>query len=295
MCVAVGGLVGPTRAQASECETPPVGMACIPGGTFIIGTEANIHPDCDQASSQKRNRSNTVGTHTVILDTYFMDLTEVTNEAYRACIDAGKCPREGPNYRDFRRPMQPVTGVSWFAAVAFCNAQGKHLPTEAEWEAAVRGPNGHLYPWDGASATCENAVIRDPERGRSCGVKKLGGSPRTGRVLQVGSRPAGRYGLFDMIGNAEEWTADWYSNDWKECGRSCEGRNPRGPCDGAIKCKGKRFRTVRGGSWYWPAEHGTGVHRRPQRPNNKPFHHFGFRCAASLDEGRRLAVPNQGR
>jgi hypothetical protein len=45
---------------------------------------------------------------------------------------------------------------------------------------------------------------------------------------------------------------------------------------------------VRGGSWYWDASYATGVWRRPHYPNNKPFHHFGFRCAASSAEAALL-------
>ena len=263
-------------------------MACIAGGEFMIGLDDDPHTDCDQHSPQKRRRSNTRGAHPVFLATFYMDKTEVTNDAYRGCVRAGKCKGGGPNYRDFKRPRQPVTGVSFFDASAFCEAQGKHLPTEAEWEAAARGPKGELMPWGQSPADCSKAVLRDPVAGRSCGVRKQGGGAAKGRVLEVGSRPAGRYGLFDMIGNAEEWTADWYSDDWGECGKDCLGRNPRGPCQGKAPCPGHRYRSVRGGSWYWPTEHATGVHRRPHHPANRPFHHFGFRCAASAEEASRL-------
>jgi formylglycine-generating enzyme len=274
--------------KSLDCGEAPAGMSCVPGAEYTVGRDGDLHPDCDQHSFQRRNRSNTKGEHKVNLSPFFMDRTEVTNKAYRGCMRAGKCPKAGPNYRDFKRPNQPVTGVSWYDAVAFCKAQGKHLPSEAQWEAAARGPEGDLNPWGNEPATCDVAVIRDPTLGRSCGVKKLGGSPSKGRVLEVGSRPAGRYGLFDMVGNAEEWTADWYTDDWKVCGTACVGTDPKGPCQGEKRCKGHRYRTVRGGSWYWPANHATAVHRRPHKPSNKPVHHFGFRCAASVEEARRL-------
>jgi formylglycine-generating enzyme required for sulfatase activity len=50
-----------------------------------------------------------------------------------------------------------------------------------------------------------------------------------------------------------------------------------------------RRRVVRGGSWYWDAEHATTYYRRSHTPENHPFHHFGFRCAASIDEAKALA------
>ena len=94
-----------------------------------------------------------------------------------------------------------------------------------------------------------------------------------------------------MAGNAEEWVADWYSRTWSACGKDCLGVNPKGPCGGAAKCAKKWQKVVKGGSWYWPGTHATSYHRRPHVPSNNPFHHFGFRCAASLEEARKLALP----
>jgi formylglycine-generating enzyme required for sulfatase activity len=216
-----------------------------------------------------------------------MDKTEVTVEAYDACVKAGACEPAHTVYEDFSRPRQPKVGVQWFHAVRYCQAQGKHLPTEAEWEKAARGSDGRLYPWGDEPATCERAVIED-RRGRSCGVKKRGREPHKGRTFEVGSRPPNAYGLFDMSGNAWEWVADWYSSSYARCGARCSEDNPRGPCNGAEKCPGHFDRVVRGGSWYYGAEMATTVRRRPHAPGNQPYHHFGFRCAASSAEARQL-------
>ncbi len=279
-CVITGGSSwaiegGPEKARiAAPCPKKTVeGMACIPGGWFLRGSADG--PE----DTRPRER--------VWVDTFLMDTHEVTNEAFQACRAKKKCGYNKPFYPDFDRARQPVVAVSWFRAVEFCLAAGKHLPTEAEWEKAARGTDGALHPWGNEPATCERAIIKEGKK-RSCGVEMDGPWPKTGRTFEVGARPAGVYGLFDMSGNAWEWVFDWHSKSYAECGAACRGSNPRGPCDGKEPCPGHAERVVRGGSWYWDASYATAIHRRPHFPNNRPFHHFGFRCAASLDEAATI-------
>ncbi len=223
----------------------------------------------------------------VWVDTFFMDRTEVTVQAFDACVAAGKCIPARTIYNDFDRPLQPKVGVRWVDASNYCRALGLHLPTEAEWEKAARGTDGRLYPWGNEVATCDRAVIKD-RRGRSCGVLKALPEPDKGRTWEVGSMPANQYGLFDMSGNAWEWVADWYSSSYASCDGFCSKPNPRGPCDGAEVCSGHSRRVVRGGSWYWEADHASAVFRQAHFPENRPYHHYGFRCAASLGEAASL-------
>ena len=250
-------------------------MACIPGGPFLRGSDDGPH--------NSRPHSE------IWLQTFYMDTHEVTVEAYQACVKSKRCKPARTNYRDYSRPKQPKVGLNWYAARLFCKANGKHLPTEAEWEKAARGTEGWLFPWGNKAATCERAVIKD-KRGRSCGVRKKFGHPDKGRTFEVGTRPANQYGLYDMAGNAWEWVADWYTRSYKRCGKACMGVNPKGPCQGKEPCKGHDQRIVRGGSWYWPGSHATSIFRRPHFPKNRPYHHFGFRCAASVDEATGLAA-----
>lgn len=280
----------PNGEAIAPCLNPIEGMACIPGGKFIRGSNHDPHKKCKQPSYNKKGVVNTFPEAEIYLQTYYMDITEVTNEAYKKCVAEKKCPKSGPKYIDFDRPKQPITGISWYEANTFCKAQGKHLPTEAQWEKAARGENGDMYPWGNTpTANCENSVIMD-EKGRSCGVKKRGKAPEKGRVLEVCSRGASRYGLCDMIGNAEEWVADWYAPSYEMCGEDCLGIDPKGPCQGddAQKCGKIRVKSVRGGAWYWEDVHATGIHRRSHVATNDPGHHFGFRCAASQDEMEKL-------
>lgn len=268
------GQESPTPAVV-PCGESPTAMGCVPGGAFLRGSDKGPKDARPQES--------------VWLQTFYMDQFEVTVEAYQRCVAAGKCKRRKTLYEDFDRPRQPKVGVKWYDAVDYCTFMGKHLPTEAEWEKAARGTDGRSYPWGDAEATCELAVIKD-EKGRSCGVKKSGPAGWKGRTFEVGSRAPNQYGLYDMAGNAWEWVYDWYSRSYKECGKDCQGINPRGPCAGKEPCKGHDQRVLRSGSWYWESKYCQTTRRRAHYPqNHKPYHHFGFRCAASVEEA--AAIP----
>ena len=284
-----------TAATHTPCAKAPPGMACIPGGTFVRGVDRDPNRRCFQFDRLKLPYSDAVPAATIVVSTFYMDKTEVTYGAYMRCRRAGKCNKKGgPRYPDMNRDKQPILGVSWYDAVRYCQAQGKHLPTEAEWEKAARGPKGDTHPWGNAPATCERAVIREKRR-TSCGVRQKSKKPTIGRPFVVGSRPAGHYGLFDMVGNAEEWVADWYSRNWRRCGAACQGRDPKGPCAGKKKCRGSLWKVVKGGSWFWPKCAATSYHRRPHKPANRPFHHFGFRCAASVSEAAAIRKRTGGK
>ncbi len=263
----------PGSSAASACETPPAGLACVAAGPFYRGSDKGPKNERPLAS--------------VWMQTYYMDVYEVTYGDYQACVKQKKCKRSHPAYNDYDRPKQPMVGMSWYDAVQYCQFRGKHLPTEAEWEKAARGPDGKTHPWGDEPADCTRAVIMD-KTGRGCGTPKKPPNPEKGRTLEVGARPAGVYGLFDMSGNAWEWVADWYTPDYAACGKACAGPDPKGPCGGKELCPGRDQKIVRGGSWYWPPKYATAMWRRPHFPINKPYHHFGFRCAASIDEMRKI-------
>lgn len=268
--------VAPDGTTMQPCADGPAEMSCVPGGPFLRGT--------DDAGDMYEN---SIPQSTVWVQTFWIDRNEVTYAEYQACAKAKQCPKSGPQYVDFDRPQQPINGVSWFDAKAYCEAQGKRLPWEAEWEKAARGSDGRTYPWGEEPATCDRAIIKGKE-GRGCGVKKKGAEPDTGRPWEIGQRAATQFGLFDMAGNSYEWVADWYSRNYDECGAECAGVDPHGPCGGAEYCQDHVHKIVRGGSWYWGPEYATTFYRRPHVPNNEPFHHFGFRCAASLEQAERI-------
>ncbi len=148
--------------------------------------------------------------------------------------------RSQPRYWDdvrFNSPSQPVVGVTWYEAVAYCrwltatlnDGCVYRLPTEAEWERAARGPASTRYPWadDWLAGRC-NSKEFGLERTTPVGIFPDGGSPE---------------GVLDLAGNVWEWCSDWY--DEKEYQRRPDRatRDPAGPASG-------QYRVLRGGSWY---------------------------------------------
>jgi len=208
--------------------------------------------------------------HTVTLDGFWIDQTEVTNAQFVAFLneqgdqteggvtwpelDSDDCliERVGGEYRPKNGYADhPVIEVSWYGADAYCEWAGARLPTEAEWEYAARGPQGFVYPWGNDAPTCERAQF----------------SECSGHTVPVGSLLAGASwcGALDMAGNVWEWVADWY-RDYPSAART----NPTGQETGS-------FKVLRGGSW---SRHQMYV-RAAYRYSATPYFRspdVGFRC-----------------
>ena len=271
-------------------------MLHVPGGTFQMGStqpeiEAAIalcrefYSPCNDWYYQREGP-----THLVTLDGFWLDQTEVTNDQYRICVEAGvcekpiECKKGAPTFDDPEKADHPVVCVDWEGAQEYCQWVGGRLPTEAEWEYAFRGGAGSLYPWgdefDGSRLNyCDQNCSQSHADDRFDD-----GYPLT---APVGSYPsgAGWAGVLDMGGNVSEWVSDWfgeYSTDAVS--------NPVGPESGNEKM-------LKGCNWFFHPTYCRGA-LRPSVDPNTCFDYLGFRCVApteqELEDGGPLVLP-QGR
>jgi iron(II)-dependent oxidoreductase len=170
----------------------PEGMVMVAAGDYLLGR--------DDGSDLEKPQ------HKVTLPAYFIDRTEVTNEAYKKFVDAtNHKPPANWQGKDFPtgRANYPVTGVTWQDAMDYAAWAGKRLPTEAEWEAAARGPQGLRYPWGnewlpGQANIGVKAGVEAKDNEYPPQIMEVGGFPQ-------GASPAG---ALDMVGNVWEFTAD---------------------------------------------------------------------------------------
>jgi len=224
-------------------------MVFVPGGAFLMGSKAENDIGGDESPQR-----------TIILDAFLIDRTEVTNAQYRLCLRMKSNAKE-PKYANDPRlnsDDQPVVGVDWNDAMAYCQWAGATLPTEAQWEKAARGTDGAIYPWGNQLATCDYAVM-DEGQGKGCGK---GDAP-----WPVGSKPKGAspFGVLDMAGNVWEWVQDWYGPY-----PSTPQTNPTGPEKGQAK-------VLRGGSWFYDAPRVRAAMRNGL-PMDWRDSGIGFRC-----------------
>jgi sulfatase modifying factor 1 len=214
-------------------------MILVPGGKFSMGAEDG---DPDEMPA-----------HAVSIDSFYIDLHEVTIGQYKKFMDA--TGHQPPLYwqPELDRLDDPVGGVSWEDAAAYASWLGKRLPTEAEWEYAARGGSAReKYPWGAA-----------PDTGYA-NFKSFG-------ILPVKSLKPNGYGLYDMIGNVWEWCADWYDSAYYD---ASSGKSPRGPVTGTHK-------VLRGGAWYCDAKEVRVTNRFFALPDAKSYN-VGFRCVKSV-------------
>ena len=224
-----GAIVGPAPAAPHNAPPPPAPpaletrinpkdgavMVYVPAGTFLMG------------DNELNKRWSNCPEHKVYLDAFWIYKDDVTVAQYRKfCKATGRKMPDAPRWG--WKVDHPMVEVIWDDAKAYCDWAVTALPTEAQWEKAARGTDGRKYPWG-----------NDFDPGKLQRSKKHW--PDTGSTAPVGSYPGGAspYGCLDMAGNAWQWCADWYGEDYYA---HSPARNPAGPATGP-------YRVLRGGSW----------------------------------------------
>jgi formylglycine-generating enzyme required for sulfatase activity len=244
----------------------------VPAGSFLMGsTDADPMADMNEKPQ-----------HSVELETYWIGKTEVTNAQFRPFVEgdgytnrdywteAGWAWREENNITEpefWNDPTwsgadQPVVGISWFEAIAYCRWLSArtgiefYLPSEAEWEKAARGTEGLIWPWGN---TWEAGRTNSKETGLN-------------QTTPVGQFPSGAspYGALDMAGNVGEWCATQWE---KEYPYQPENEWLRAYLDEDAS------RVLRGGSW----QYGQKYVRGADRVSNEPLYRLiriGMRVAS---------------
>jgi formylglycine-generating enzyme required for sulfatase activity len=249
--------ISPTKGIGSSQVSSKDGMTLlfVPGGYFYMGSD----PASDYTASGEETPM-----HSVYLEAFWVDKTEVTNGMYKKCVETGICrapktdvlPEDRPYYRDSRFDDYPVVSISLDDAKTYCKWTGRQLPTEAQWEKAARGTDKRIFPWG-------NQV--DLNNRANYGLDKDTGYPSA-----VGSYPNGAspYGALDMSGNVFEWVSDFYDAHYYS---KSPAQNPTGPVIGD-------YGIVRGGSWVIKEPGKLKTTYRLANPVTNRDGDDGFRC-----------------
>jgi formylglycine-generating enzyme required for sulfatase activity len=183
-----------TTGDSTATTAPPLApvgkaseqnMVQVPAGQYAVGAD---QPERDSSETKRMTQD---------VQAYWIDVHEVTNREFGLFIDSqGGTPPAPASWQGGRmpadKPQNPVQGVSFDLARAYCSALGKRLPSEVEWEVAAKGGTDRAYPWG-------DNVADVP-------------LPTDDSTYEVGS-VAGNvspFGVFDMVGNAWEWVGDSY-------------------------------------------------------------------------------------
>jgi len=232
-------------------------MVWIPGGTFLFSGRGKRY---GQQGDAKLRTS---------VDGYWIYRYEVTNEQYRRFVEeTGYRKPRGWSDREFDDPKQPVSGISWENALAYCRWAGVRLPTEEEWEYAARGGatgvggrRRYIYVWGNALPPPKNAGNFRDESAHKDGIEGdyfRGYDDRHVYPSRVGTFAANRYGLYDVAGNVLEW------------------------CDNDQSNQTEGYRVARGGCWD-SAPHMSRVAYRTFEWSSNRFRYAGLRPVKEAD------------
>jgi formylglycine-generating enzyme required for sulfatase activity len=248
----------PALAQ-EYLESQGMRFRLIPGGSYFLGSPLN---EAGRFAGEPTP-------YQVTLKPFYLAATETTNAQYARFLAATGHPE--PLYwqdKNLNGPTQPVVGVSWHDAQAFCRwltretGAAHRLPTEGEWEAAARGGLvGEPYPWGRELPDAGGRYRANyyPNDFADDGYRL---------TAPVGSFPPNGYGLFDMAGNVSEWCAD-----------------DQTPVGGGTPFAAPDYRIRKGGSWRSRARNLRGAARNFTPPHTADGF-IGFRVLRERKPGQ---------
>lgn len=246
---------------------PKDDMVLIPAGEFIIGStekEAlSAFELCQEEGEEHCLKEDYLAEYPqrkIYLRSFYIDKKEVSNEDYKIFLEAtDRLPPPYWNDSNLNAPNQPVVGVNWYDAQAYCQWLGKRLPTEEEWEKAARGTDGRIFPWGNE---IDKMKLNHGKKGLP-GFDESDGYKYTAPVgTELGVSP---YRVLNMAGNVFEWTA----SDFRAYPDNDKFLHPD---------FGNRYKVIRGGSYTY----GMADNRTASRFYDLPDYRdddTGFRCA----------------
>ncbi len=277
---------------SEEPADAAVEMVAVASGTFTMGRAESLHRDETPA-------------HAVTISAFAIDATLVTVADFRRFVEATGYTTsaerlgfgmtsvegmadwkwekaEGASWRApwgparaeqiVQRDDEPVVMVSWNDAHAYCEHMGKRLPTEAEWEYAMRAGASTRFPWGDTPRREDGRLGLNFWQGK--GHEHDDREDGFLYLAPVRAFPPNAWGIYDPVGNAWQWVDDWY--DAETYARDAAGvTDPRGPASGWAK-------VARGGSW-WCSRHACaayGLFARGKSQPDAPYANNGFRCAS---------------
>ena len=252
-------------------------LVYVPKGEFTMGSDADdALAECQKYGTgcQRDWFTNEEPPHSVLLDAFWIDKTEVTNAMYAKCVKEGSCKKPANTssethpsyYGNSEFDNYPVIYVDWSMSNTYCSWAGRRLPTEAEWEKAARGTKASTYPWGN---TLDGTALNFCDVNCAYDWANKSFNDSFADVSPVGNYPSGQsvYGALDLAGNVWEWVNDWYDvYPGSELSISSEFK--------------QKYRVLRGGSWYYSDVNARSAYRLSNSPDNT-FNNVGFRCAQS--------------
>jgi formylglycine-generating enzyme required for sulfatase activity len=237
-------------------------LVLIPAGKFTMGSLAT-----------EKDRSDDETQHEVTISKpFYMGKYEVTQEQYEAIM--------GKNPSDFKGAKNPVEGVTWHDAQAFCqklsqkSGRAVRLPTEAMWEYACRAGTTTRFHSGDTDSALDGAGWYDKNAGNT--------------THPVGQKMATAWGLFDMHGNLWEWCQDWYDAKYYA-------NSPAVDPQGATNGQWWQSRVSRGGAWLHGPKRCRSAYRNYCSPGIQSYI-IGFRVVVSSAEpvGRAQELVPEG-